>query len=111
MLTIDPKKRLGGGEEGSQEIKKHHFFTDFDWEKLEKLKLKAPFKPPPYELDKNKKLRDKFDFKAVTDNAKEKEFYNAFQFLNAEGLYEEVVDALEDERAEEKPVGECCVIC
>ena len=35
LLTHDPKKRLGGAEKGSKEIKKHPFFKGIDWEKAE----------------------------------------------------------------------------
>jgi serine/threonine protein kinase len=45
LLTRDPEKRLGSGSEGSNEVKRHAFFKDIDWAKLEKKELEAPFKP------------------------------------------------------------------
>lgn len=45
LLTRDPEKRLGSGSEGTNEVKRHAFFKDIDWAKLEKKELEAPFKP------------------------------------------------------------------
>jgi len=39
LLTRDVEKRLGS------EVKKHPFFKDIDWEKLEKREMEPPFKP------------------------------------------------------------------
>eukprot|EP01138_Halocafeteria_seosinensis_P008075 gb/GECG01008251.1/.p1 GENE.gb/GECG01008251.1/~~gb/GECG01008251.1/.p1 ORF type:complete len:469 (+),score=79.09 gb/GECG01008251.1/:1-1407(+) len=43
MLARDPTKRLGYN--GADEVKKHPFFSDIDWEKLEKSELTPPWKP------------------------------------------------------------------
>jgi len=45
LLTRDPQKRLGSGADGAAAIKKHPFFGDLDWEKLEKKEIEPPFKP------------------------------------------------------------------
>ncbi|KAM8921332.1 ribosomal protein S6 kinase alpha-5 [Pelodytes ibericus] len=45
LLQKDPEKRLGSGPEGSEEIKKHHFFKDINWEDLSAKKVLAPFRP------------------------------------------------------------------
>jgi serine/threonine protein kinase len=45
LLTRDPEKRLGSGSEGTNEVKRHSFFKDIDWSKLEKKEIEAPFKP------------------------------------------------------------------
>jgi len=45
LLLHDPKKRLGGGKAGINEIKSHDFFKDIDWEALEKRQVRAPFVP------------------------------------------------------------------
>ncbi|XP_078516179.1 ribosomal protein S6 kinase alpha-5 isoform X2 [Lissotriton helveticus] len=45
LLIKDPKKRLGCGPSGSDEIKKHPFFQKIDWDHLSKKKVPAPFKP------------------------------------------------------------------
>ncbi|CAL8322029.1 unnamed protein product [Lota lota] len=45
LLQKDPEKRLGGGEEDAQEVKRHHFFQGMDWEALLAKKVKPPFVP------------------------------------------------------------------
>eukprot|EP00456_Euglypha_rotunda_P056226 TRINITY_DN4612_c0_g1_i13.p1 TRINITY_DN4612_c0_g1~~TRINITY_DN4612_c0_g1_i13.p1 ORF type:complete len:352 (-),score=53.39 TRINITY_DN4612_c0_g1_i13:106-1161(-) len=45
LLERNPKKRLGGGPDDANEVKKHPFFKSIDWDKLYKKELKAPFKP------------------------------------------------------------------
>lgn len=42
---VSPEKRLGSGPLGAEEIKAHHWFTDFEWEKMAERKLRAPFVP------------------------------------------------------------------
>jgi serum/glucocorticoid-regulated kinase 2 len=42
-LTRDVEKRLGS--RSSEDVKKHPFFKDLDWDKLEKKELDAPWKP------------------------------------------------------------------
>jgi len=43
LLTRDVDKRLGSNT--SQDVKKHPFFKDIDWEKLEKKEMEPPYKP------------------------------------------------------------------
>jgi len=43
LLTRDVEKRLGS--RSSEDVKKHPFFKDLDWDKLEKKELDAPWKP------------------------------------------------------------------
>ncbi|KAJ3108066.1 hypothetical protein HDU97_002301 [Phlyctochytrium planicorne] len=45
LLERDPKKRLGAGPEDAEDIKRHRYFSDVDWEKLLKKQVKPPFKP------------------------------------------------------------------
>ncbi|XP_069493551.1 ribosomal protein S6 kinase alpha-5 isoform X2 [Ambystoma mexicanum] len=45
LLIKDPKKRLGSGPSGPDEVKKHPFFQNLNWEDLAKKKVAAPFKP------------------------------------------------------------------
>ncbi len=39
LLERDPAKRLGSGPKGTENIKKHPFFSDLDWDKLYKREL------------------------------------------------------------------------
>lgn len=43
LITVDPKNRLGAN--GSQEIKKHPFFSNINWTDVLNKKLTPPFKP------------------------------------------------------------------
>lgn len=45
LLERNPKKRLGGGKKGTDDIKKHPFFKNIDWKKLENKELDPPFRP------------------------------------------------------------------
>ncbi|CAJ0932601.1 unnamed protein product [Ranitomeya imitator] len=45
LLMKDPNKRLGCGPGGCDEIRKHPFFQNLDWEDLAAKKVPAPFKP------------------------------------------------------------------
>ncbi|XP_029422197.1 ribosomal protein S6 kinase alpha-4 isoform X2 [Nannospalax galili] len=45
LLCKDPKKRLGAGPQGAQEVKSHLFFQGLDWAALAARKIPAPFRP------------------------------------------------------------------
>lgn len=45
LLCKDPKKRLGAGPQGAQEVKSHLFFQGLDWVALAARKIPAPFRP------------------------------------------------------------------
>nr|XP_058925054.1 ribosomal protein S6 kinase alpha-4 isoform X2 [Kogia breviceps] len=45
LLCKDPKKRLGAGHQGAQEVKNHPFFQGLDWAALASRKIPAPFRP------------------------------------------------------------------
>ncbi|XP_026946703.1 ribosomal protein S6 kinase alpha-4 isoform X3 [Sagmatias obliquidens] len=45
LLCKDPKKRLGAGHQGAQEVKNHPFFQGLDWAALAARKIPAPFRP------------------------------------------------------------------
>jgi serine/threonine protein kinase len=54
LLNVNPKKRLGSGEEDAQKIKSHPYFKGIDWEKYANKEIEAPFIP---ELDDEMDLR------------------------------------------------------
>ncbi|XP_038261575.1 ribosomal protein S6 kinase alpha-5 isoform X3 [Dermochelys coriacea] len=45
LLVKDPKKRLGCGPGGADEIRQHPFFQKINWDDLAAKKIPAPFKP------------------------------------------------------------------
>ncbi|XP_005285457.1 ribosomal protein S6 kinase alpha-5 isoform X1 [Chrysemys picta bellii] len=45
LLMKDPKKRLGCGSGGADEIRQHPFFQKINWDDLAAKKIPAPFKP------------------------------------------------------------------
>uniref|UniRef100_A0A8C2E493 Ribosomal protein S6 kinase n=1 Tax=Cyprinus carpio TaxID=7962 RepID=A0A8C2E493_CYPCA len=45
LLIKDPKKRLGSGPSGAQNVKSHPFYQKMNWEDLAAKKVPAPFKP------------------------------------------------------------------
>jgi serine/threonine protein kinase len=64
LLQRDPKRRLGGGNRDSEEIKEHKFFEDVDWQKIYEKKIEPPkalkinnnmylFNKPKYFADEN----------------------------------------------------------
>ena len=60
LLNPDRTRRLGAGKDGIQEIIGHEWFADIDLEKLMRLEIEAPFKPPPFGSKASKKYQ-KFD--------------------------------------------------
>uniref|UniRef100_A0A3P8V3R6 non-specific serine/threonine protein kinase n=1 Tax=Cynoglossus semilaevis TaxID=244447 RepID=A0A3P8V3R6_CYNSE len=45
LLIKDPKKRLGSGPNGAENVKKHPFYQKINWDELAAKKVPAPFKP------------------------------------------------------------------
>jgi len=45
LLVKDPRRRLGGGEEDAEELKRHPFFSGTDWTALAQKAVPAPFMP------------------------------------------------------------------
>ncbi|KAJ8405177.1 hypothetical protein AAFF_G00321680 [Aldrovandia affinis] len=45
LLVKDPRKRLGSGPRGAEDIKGHPFFKGLSWSDLAERKVDAPFKP------------------------------------------------------------------
>lgn len=45
LLLKDSRKRLGGGPDDANELKRHPFFKDLDWHALGKKQVPAPFIP------------------------------------------------------------------
>ena len=47
LIQRKPMNRLGLN--GSQDVKNHPWFQDFNWEQLRRREMKAPYKPDPGE--------------------------------------------------------------
>jgi len=62
LLDLDPKKRIGAGSNGVEELKKHPYFKEIDWKELENKNVKAPFIP-----DLNGEMDLKYFDKIFTD--------------------------------------------
>ncbi|GIL85509.1 hypothetical protein Vretimale_13370 [Volvox reticuliferus] len=45
LLTREPAKRLGGGPDGSEAVKRHPFFKSINWGKLEGRQIESKFRP------------------------------------------------------------------
>lgn len=45
LMAKDPRKRLGYGSKGIEEIKNHAFFNGIDWDLMEIKNAEVPFKP------------------------------------------------------------------
>lgn len=45
LLRKDPERRLGSGLEGTNEVKRHRWFAEVDWDLLSKKEYSAPFTP------------------------------------------------------------------
>uniref|UniRef100_A0A3Q1CSW4 non-specific serine/threonine protein kinase n=1 Tax=Amphiprion ocellaris TaxID=80972 RepID=A0A3Q1CSW4_AMPOC len=45
LFKRNPTNRLGAGPDGVEEIKRHHFFSTIDWNKLYRREIHPPFKP------------------------------------------------------------------
>ena len=46
LLNRNPSKRLGAGQDGADEIKRHPFFADIDWDKVGNRQMQVP--PPRF---------------------------------------------------------------
>lgn len=90
LLSVEPKKRLGYGPDGLKNIKKHPYFKEIDWEKLEKREILPPF-VPKIKNDTDVGYFDKmFTNEKITNslieltNSSEKDntIYEGFTFVN-----------------------------
>ena len=119
MLVKDPEKRLHKLED----IKKHDFFSEIDWEKMEKKKMEVPWKP---DITVNAKgvmeieeCNDDDVYRNITVAAED--VIADFDFVGGkyhrqdlrkvlEKKYKGALDDLPDPAEAPPPAGGCCII-
>jgi hypothetical protein len=67
LLQREPSRRLGFGPTGSEDIRKHKFFSSINWDALFKKELAPPFKPSVTGDDDTSNVAQEFLDEAVTD--------------------------------------------
>lgn len=89
FLEKETSKRLGHGDDGILHIKKHPFFAELDWEKMERKEIEPPFKPSvngpedTRQIDKlftNETAKETPVFDKVTATQKEKGHFDEFTY-------------------------------
>ena len=92
ILVVDPIKRLGYGKKGIENIKKHIYFKDINWDDVFNKKMNPPFIPI---LNNDEDLRyfDKeFTEESILDtNSNDTQtenytYYNEFTYYNVNAL-------------------------
>ena len=68
FLEIDPSKRLGSGENGSENVKAHRYFEGINWVDAYNKKLKPPFIPKIDNEEDIKYFENTFTDQPISDN-------------------------------------------
>lgn len=71
LLERNPKRRLGSGPRGVDEIKSHPFFNGIDWKLVYDKKYAAPFVPSVRDDLDLKYFEDEFTSEPAVDSVKE----------------------------------------
>ena len=75
LLNRNPSRRLGAGPEGADEIKRHQFFADIDWNEVAQRRLIVP-KPKA----SVQQYKDQYHSFSCTDEQKRKIFEDFEEF-------------------------------
>jgi len=95
LLTREVDKRLGSGPDGSNEVKRHGFFGEIDWDRLEKKEIDAPFKPKvKSEIDTSQidtaftqeRPQDSLVEHSLSDTAAKENNFDGFTFVSPNAM-------------------------
>ncbi|XP_063390336.1 ribosomal protein S6 kinase alpha-5-like [Cydia fagiglandana] len=68
LLVKDPRRRLGGGESDADELKRHPFFQNLDWDAVARREIPAPFVPALEHAADTRNFADEFTRMPPTDS-------------------------------------------
>lgn len=63
----NPKRRLGYGKSGVENVKNHEFFKGIDWNKVREKSLRVPFKPKMKDEEDTRNISKDFTSEKVID--------------------------------------------
>lgn len=96
LLERNPAKRIGYGENDAEELKKHEFFADIDWEKVSQKQHESAFTPKvkgPEDISCIDKLFTKEGLEetyvnpnALSENQKKAANFQNFTYAKESGL-------------------------
>uniref|UniRef100_A0A6Q2X740 Ribosomal protein S6 kinase n=1 Tax=Esox lucius TaxID=8010 RepID=A0A6Q2X740_ESOLU len=87
LFKRNPTNRLGAGPDGVEEIKRHHFFANIDWNKLYRREIKPPFKPAvgrpedTFHFDPEFTSRTPTDSPGIPPSANTHQLFRGFSFV------------------------------
>nr|XP_061798964.1 ribosomal protein S6 kinase alpha-1 isoform X1 [Nerophis lumbriciformis] len=95
LFKRNPGNRLGSGPDGAEEIKRHGWFSNIDWNKLFRREVKPPFKPAvarpddTFYFDSEFTSRTPKDSPGVPPSAGAHQLFRGFSFIASSLLEEE----------------------
>uniref|UniRef100_A0A8C7NCT2 Ribosomal protein S6 kinase n=1 Tax=Oncorhynchus kisutch TaxID=8019 RepID=A0A8C7NCT2_ONCKI len=89
LFKRNPANRLGAGPDGVEEIKRHNFFGNIDWNKLYRREIKPPFKPAvgrpedTFHFDPEFTSRTPTDSPGIPPSDNTHQLFRGFSFVNS----------------------------